>query len=296
MPLSTSEFIEAMRQLRDPARVEDYFAGETIDWKRVPNNLQLFTRRTLTQLHGGAAQTFAHSHCVLINAVREGGVLRLDGANVRLRTGDTLMIFPYQSHFFYQLDQPEVDWLICQFTLGNLVPWAELRGRPVPLTTRAKQLLKEMAMSRAKRPGGVRLSAVQEGAHGYEILSEMVAQVGQHAEPEPLEVDSIYAKVSDYTLRHDKERFTMAQMAAELGYSEGHLRQRFRQKYEMSLGRFLQKVRLDKASAMLRNGDANVSAVALECGFDSVYSFSRAFKNGFGVSPRAYRQRERGEG
>ena len=122
----------------------------------------------------------------------------------------------------------------------------------------------------------------------------MLGQVGGASADAPADTDSIYAKVSDYALRHERERFTMAQMANELGYSEGHLRQRFRKKYGQSLGRFLQKVRLDKAAAMLRSSDSAVSSVALECGFDSVYSFSRAFKNGVGLSPRAYRLRESG--
>ena len=296
MPPVSPEFLQTMRLLRDPARVEDYFGGDAIDWKRVPNQLQLFARRTLTQLHGGAAQTFAHSQCVIIAAISAGGALRLDGVPVRLNTGDALLIFPYQTHFFYQLDQPEVDWLVLQFTLGNLQPWIELRGKSVPLTGRALGLLEELSTSRVKRAGDGSLSKVQEGAHAYHVLSEMLSQVGGANPGGPVDPDSIYAKVSDYTLRHEKERFTMAQMATELGYSEGHLRQRFRDKHGMSLGRFLQKVRLDKAAAMLRNGDTAVSTVAVECGFDSVYSFSRAFKNGFGLSPRAYRLREGGAG
>ena len=295
MPQMVSQFIQSMRQLRDPARVEDYCGGESIDWKRVPNNMQIFTRRTLTQLHGGAEKTFSHSQCIFIAAVQGGGTLRLDGTNVRLRTGDGLMIFPYQTHFFFQLDQPEVDWLIIQFTMSNLMPWKDLKSRPTALTPLALRLLEELATSRVGRSSEVTLSSVQEGAHAYQVLCEMVAQQGAQAEPEPLDADSIYAKVSDFTLRHEKERFTMAQMAVALGYSEGHLRQRFRQKYGISLGRFLQKVRLDKASALLRNDDIIISAVAAECGFDSIYSFSRAFKSGFGLSPRAYRERERAE-
>ncbi len=296
MPPVSPEFLQTMRLLRDPARVEDYFGGEVIDWKQVPNQLQLFARRTLTQLHGGAAKTFAHSQCVIIAAISAGGALRIDGVPVRLNTGDALLIFPYQTHFFYQLDQPEVDWLVLQFSLGNLLPWSELRGKSVPLTSRALGLLEELSISRVKRAGDAVLSNVQEGAHAYHVLSEMLGQVGGAHPGAPVDLDSIYAKVSDYTLRHEKERFTMAQMATALGYSEGHLRQRFREKYAMSLGRFLQKVRLDKAAAMLRNGDTAVSTVAVECGFDSVYSFSRAFKNGFGLSPRAYRLREGGAG
>jgi AraC-like DNA-binding protein len=294
MTSTPNDFIQTMRKLRDPARVEDYFCGEVIDWARVPNQLQVFARRTLTQLHGGAAQTFAHSQCVILAAVAEGGALRLDGVPVRLNTGDALLIFPYQTHFFYQLDQPEVDWLVIQFSVGNLQPWLELRSKAVPLSGRALELLAELTTSRVKRTAETALSKVQEGAHAYQVLIEMLSQVGGASAEAPADTDSIYAKVSDYALRHERERFTMAQMANELGYSEGHLRQRFRQKYGQSLGRFLQKVRLDKAAAMLRSSDSAVSSVALECGFDSVYSFSRAFKNGVGLSPRAYRLRESG--
>jgi len=52
----------------------------------------------------------------------------------------------------------------------------------------------------------------------------------------------------------------------------------------------LRRLRLERASGLLRLTPNRVSEIAEQCGFNSIYSFSRAFHAAFGQPPVAYRQ------
>jgi transcriptional regulator GlxA family with amidase domain len=61
----------------------------------------------------------------------------------------------------------------------------------------------------------------------------------------------------------------------------------------VSIGRHLRRLRLERACGLLRLGPQRVSEIAEQCGFSSIYSFSRAFRTTYGVSPLVYRHRGR---
>ena len=104
------------------------------------------------------------------------------------------------------------------------------------------------------------------------------------------------ARVNRYALPRLDKPLPISRLATALGESESHLRARFREATGGSLGRHLRQLRLQKACQLLHTTELNITEVAERCGFDSVYSFSRTFKTGCGVSPRVYRGSvERGE-
>jgi AraC-like DNA-binding protein len=51
----------------------------------------------------------------------------------------------------------------------------------------------------------------------------------------------------------------------------------------------VRRSRLREAATRLLTGRAKVLDIVLECGFDDVSSFNRAFRAEFGVSPRLFR-------
>ncbi|HET7394686.1 MAG TPA: AraC family transcriptional regulator, partial [Candidatus Binatia bacterium] len=64
----------------------------------------------------------------------------------------------------------------------------------------------------------------------------------------------------------------------------------FRRYYQQSPGKWLLQKRLDYSAVLLKNPTLNVSQVALDCGFEDLSHFSRAFKEKFGTSPANYRK------
>jgi AraC-like DNA-binding protein len=71
--------------------------------------------------------------------------------------------------------------------------------------------------------------------------------------------------------------------------SPSNLRSRFRASCGVSLGRHMRILRLERASGLLRMSTIRISEIAEQCGFASVFSFSRAFKHHFGVAPTDFR-------
>jgi AraC-like DNA-binding protein len=54
---------------------------------------------------------------------------------------------------------------------------------------------------------------------------------------------------------------------------------------------YLTRWRMQRAAGMLIDGNAKVSAIARQVGYDSEAAFSRAFKKHAGASPDAWRRR-----
>jgi len=82
-------------------------------------------------------------------------------------------------------------------------------------------------------------------------------------------------------------------LAELLGFSEVHFRKQFAQLYGMPPHQYIVELRIRRAKQLLSDGILSVSAIAEQCGFSSVYHFSRAFKNHIGISPREYATRNR---
>ncbi len=64
----------------------------------------------------------------------------------------------------------------------------------------------------------------------------------------------------------------------------------FRKHYTQSPGKWLLQKRLEYSAVLLKNPAMNVSQVALDCGFEDLSHFSRAFKGRFGTSPATFRK------
>jgi AraC family transcriptional regulator, exoenzyme S synthesis regulatory protein ExsA len=64
----------------------------------------------------------------------------------------------------------------------------------------------------------------------------------------------------------------------------------FRKHYGTSPGKWLHERRLEHSASLLETTSLSVTEIMLECGFEELSHFSRAFKEKFGRSPNLYRQ------
>ena len=76
----------------------------------------------------------------------------------------------------------------------------------------------------------------------------------------------------------------------QFSYSKVHLERQFQREYGVSLIAYVNQKKMQRAQELLET--QSVSFVAVELGFSSVYAFSRAFRNRFGIPPSEYRKSE----
>lgn len=84
------------------------------------------------------------------------------------------------------------------------------------------------------------------------------------------------------------------ELAALCGMSESHFTREFHRAVGLPPHRYVTKLRLERAAAALRDGDARIIDIAHDCGFSSPSHFSRAFSAHFGTAPAQFRQQQQG--
>lgn len=86
---------------------------------------------------------------------------------------------------------------------------------------------------------------------------------------------------------------SLGALAVRVGLSSRHLSRLFQAETGETPGRYVERVRVDRAREQLETGNADLSAVARLVGFGSAETLRRAFHRRLGVSPDDYRRRFR---
>jgi len=97
-------------------------------------------------------------------------------------------------------------------------------------------------------------------------------------------------RVRDRIDREYAQPLDVEALARDAHMSAGHFSRQFRLAYGESPYSYLMTRRIERAMALLRRGDLNVTEVCFEVGCTSLGTFSTRFSELVGVSPSAYRQ------
>lgn len=81
------------------------------------------------------------------------------------------------------------------------------------------------------------------------------------------------------------EKIDLEKLSKMAGFSKGHFCRLFKQITGLSAIDYINNLRINKASDLLKNSDLNITEIAVSCGFSDSNYFSRIFKNNKKISP-----------
>ena len=137
--------------------------------------------------------------------------------------------------------------------------------------------------------------------HCYALLLEIYAQLGEsylETSATQTEVNAINRQLSgedafnralDYVSENYMDDVTLDSLAAYAGFSRYTLSRMFRQHTGQTFTQYLNKRRVTMAEELLASTKVPVTQVALQCGFNSIATFNRVFRDVRGCTPTQYR-------
>ena len=82
----------------------------------------------------------------------------------------------------------------------------------------------------------------------------------------------------------------LSDISEDLGYNYSYLSRIFKKTAGQSITEYFLSLKMERAKLLLREKDLSVTDIAETLHYSSVYSFSKAFKAKFGISPTDYRK------
>lgn len=124
----------------------------------------------------------------------------------------------------------------------------------------------------------------------YLLLSCLIKNFSEKNKASASEKFEKIKPCTEYINLHFNEAITLDSLSATAHISKGYMTRLFLETTGLTPARYINSVRLKKASQLLVESKITVTEIALECGFDDPNYFTRLFKKNYGRSPSAYRK------
>lgn len=120
------------------------------------------------------------------------------------------------------------------------------------------------------------------------LLNE--ADRGLRRDPQPQARDRLAEEARCYLRLHFPDEVSIAAMAAELRCNPDYLGRVFRRRFGCTPIHMLNRIRLEKAAALLRDSPLSVKEAGFLCGFNDPAHFRRQFFRAYSMRPSVYRK------
>ncbi len=99
-------------------------------------------------------------------------------------------------------------------------------------------------------------------------------------------IQSVY-KVISYIEQNYNDDLTLKELSKVAGFSKYHFHRIFKSIIGENMSNYIRRVRLSSTTLKFKT-DKKITQIALESGYETNSSFSKAFKNHFGITPKEF--------
>jgi len=122
----------------------------------------------------------------------------------------------------------------------------------------------------------------------YEIIDLFTGNCSTYHPSKTTGSEQIEA-ILGFIAEHYTEDIRMQDIAAELGYDHRYLSSLLKKSLNTTFRAILNEYRISHAKHLLTAADSDISRISYECGYNSLCSFNRNFREITGMSPSEYR-------
>ena len=274
----------------------DPHSGLPDEMPAIPSEIQIF-HRVGKELN--TKYKFFHDRYILVIPLKGRGRAVIDEEIFQLSDKCGVLIFPNQTHRFIDISD-DASWLFVSFKIiyGNNI-LEPMREKIFILNVKTLSLARQMVKTFSAAAHGSITDAKEIVFSLGSLLNHILSLDSDMKSFSIYRLDysdfqkSLLKKANAYILDHISKPLTVKHISKHLNISESLIRNLFREKLGVSLGKFIKYKKMHKAASLLRSSEMNISEIALKCGYSSVYTFSRAFSLETEMSPLQFRKKSR---
>lgn len=231
----------------------------------------------------------------------------INGKNIVLKAGDSLMVNSRQLHFGYDYGRQECHFYVFLFhpdlfechpdMVQNFVqPVTENPAILFLHLNAATEAAREAAAIFEKllqtRSTENRTESYRQIGLIYELWALMFEQIGSGVEEDMEDYSEIklQKQMIRYIYRHYQDTLSLEDIAASGNICRSKCCRIFQKYMKQSPVDFLNSYRLEISRRLLSNTSYSVTQIALSCGYNYVSYYSRAFQKKYNESPKEYRK------
>ena len=227
--------------------------------------------------------------------MRGKGILEIDDQTFHLGENDAFLIPPYRKGS-YRADQEE-PWVYMWIGFSGLKAYECLAKagfgqqrlvRQVACTERLHGIIRKML----EIPQLTLVNELRRNSMMQWFLSELIEEYQVlHKNQDTYSYSAAayvnYAK--EFLAENYNRKVKVNDLAERIGINRSYLAKSFKKMIGCSPQQFLVNLRMEKAVTMLKNTEFPINQIAAEVGYENPLTFSKIFKQRYGISPKNYR-------
>ncbi len=223
-------------------------------------------------------------HCYELLCLLEGSMTAIvDGREYSLKPGGALMIFSNQVHSMKTADSSR--HVLCLFSPKLISAYSSKTTSTVP-----KDNYFEPEEFYVKKLDS--LDGSEDVLEIKGLLYSFCASFDKNASYKSNESasDVLLYRIFKFIEESYGKNCSLSDLSRHTGYEYTYLSRYFKQMVGISFNDYVNEYRISKACYLLQNGNMTVLEISNECGFNSLRTLNRNFKEQIGISPAEYRR------
>lgn len=229
-----------------------------------------------------------------IHFILEGeGVFKQNNTETVINKGDLFCLFPNQTHYYSTNPNNKLKMFWLAFDGKQAIPLLNRIGL-TQYSSCLHNILNDQIVTTVKElsdyfkdtdePDDLLLISMM-----YKLFHQLYQQSNR------LNLSSYSAsdwlqKGEDYMDMHFAENITVTDVAKYIDINRSHFTTAYTKKTGMTPSKYIYKLRMEKAIELITDDSHTITEIALTLGYSDLYSFSRAFKKYYGISPNQYKK------